>query len=561
MIADISARFINLPRDRFGDGVRDGLARVARHAGAERARIALDGVDATGVKSSYQWQSPDLDATRAHADDADAIAARWSMHGYEQHGCIHVASVASLPESAEKNHLRERGIRSWLCVPLWLAGKRVGSLTLDTVSAERQWATDDIALLRTAGEIFANAIARERHETEREALEARLNQSQRLEALGTLAGGIAHEFNNILSAMLGYAELALMALRKASLPRRHVQQIMTAGGRAQGVIDQVLAFGRRSDRRYRSIEVRAVVAEAMDLLRASLPSTITLRPRLEEEGVLVLGDSTQLQQVIMNLCTNAAQAMDGRGTIDIGLDAIDVGGDLALSHGNLQAGRYARLVVRDTGHGIDATVIGRMFEPFFTTKSAGQGTGLGLPTVHGIVTQHGGAVNVQSQLGVGSTFEVYLPRTDEIAARDDAPVKGPMPRGHGQTILIVDDEKQLVLLGEEMLAALGYEAVGFDSSTAALAAFHADPQRFDLVLTDDVMPELTGTELAAAVHQVRSDLPIVLMTGHRTAVNSRRLDAVGVREVLKKPLLATTLAVPLARQFARRERVPSSARP
>jgi signal transduction histidine kinase/ActR/RegA family two-component response regulator len=561
MIAEISARFINLERDQIADGVRDGLARLARHNGAERAQVVVYAANERGIDRRYRWEAPTAHMSSQPAEDAQEVADGLRMQGFERRGCIHVASVLSMPEGSEKTYFLDRGIRSWLCIPMSLAGKRVGALILETVSIEKQWTTNDIELQRTAGEIFVNAIAREHSETERETLKARLNQAQRLESLGTLAGGIAHEFNNILGAILGYAEMALATLRSPDLPRRHVQQIMIAGRRAQGVIDKILAFARRSNRQFRPTDMAAVVAETMDLLRASLPATLTLNPRLDTENTIVWGDATQLQQMVLNLCTNAAQAMRGRGTIDIDLDATDVGGEVTLSHGDLPAGGYVRLRVSDTGHGIDAAVSERIFEPFFTTKPAGQGTGLGLPMVHGIVTQHGGALNIKSQLGAGSTVEVYLPRMEGKGVVADAPTEASAPHGHGQTILLVDDEQALVLLGEEMLAALGYEAIGFDSSVAALAAFRADPQRFDLVLTDEVMAGMTGTELATAVHKIRPELPIILMTGRRFVALSSQLEAIGVREVLKKPLLSTSLAVPLARQLSDTGKLPSPAQP
>lgn len=555
MIAGISSRFIDLGRDRIEDGIRNGLARVAQHTGVERAYITVQR-DEAGIESGYHWIRPGVPKPR-RPEDLHALAMRWDLPDYERHGCVHVGSVRSLPDGSEKTCLRENDVRSWLCVPMWLAGRQVASLNLDTVSIDKHWAINDIALLRTVGEIFANAIARERHEAEREALKLRLDQAQRLEALGTLAGGIAHEFNNILGAILGYGEMALTELRKQGPAQRYVQHVMTAGHRAQAIIDQILTFGRRSERQHRPLRVEAIVTEAVDLLRGSLPATVTLQPRLEAGGGMVAGDPTQLQQVVINLCTNAAHAMGARGVIDIGVDMVDLTRERALSHGCLPAGRYVRLAVSDAGRGMDAGVMARIFEPFFTTKAPGEGTGLGLPTVHGIVAQHGGAFHVQSQSGAGSTFEAYFPRAEAFAASEDGPANDPAPRGHGETILIVDDEKPLVLLGEETLAALGYEPVGFDSSTAALAAFRADPRRFDLVLTDEVMSGMTGMEFAVAVHEVRPELPIILMTGHSSAVHASRLEAMGIREVIKKPLLSAHLANSVAKQFAGHQRARS----
>jgi CheY-like chemotaxis protein len=263
----------------------------------------------------------------------------------------------------------------------------------------------------------------------------------------------------------------------------------------------------------------------------------------------MMGDPTELQQVVMNLGTNAAHAMDGQGTIELELDEIETADALTLSHGSVAAGRHIRLAVSDTGHGIDQATMERIFEPFFTTKPVGEGTGLGLSTVYGIVTEHGGAMHVESELEKGTTFEVYFPRVEDADIREEAMPVATLRLGHGETVLIIDDDKSLVLLGEEMLAALGYEPVGFDHGPAALAAFRVDPERFDLVLTDEVMPDMKGTELAGALRDIRPGVPIVLMTGYGRAAQSHRLQAAGIREVLRKPLRSKDLAECLARHL------------
>jgi signal transduction histidine kinase len=548
LIAGISAQLIDTPLDRMGHGVRQGLEQLGRHTGVDRVYVSLDSADDAMDAGSHSWCREGIDAPGGWPDGALAIGSTWSLRGYERHGCIDAPSVQALPPSEEKSRLTERGIRSWLCVPVWYAGNRVGVLGFDAVEAEKRWADDDILLLRTIGEIFASALGREQAEREKQRLELWLRHAQRIEALGTLAGGIAHDFNNILGAILGYAEMALGRLRRDSRAWQDVQEVRKAGERARDVVDRILAFSRRTEQRHGPVRMRPLLEETAGLLGASLPPTIALRMRLPDEDAIVLGEPSRLQQVVMNLCTNAAQAMATEGVIEIALELVALDTERTLSHGALAAGRYVRLTVRDSGHGMDAATLERIFEPFFTTKAVGTGTGLGLAMVHGIVSDHGGAIDVRSKPGAGSSFEAWF-RQAEAPPADDDRSEAPLPLGRGETILFVDDERPLVLLGEEMLAAVGYEPIGFDKSSAALAAFRADPDRFDLVLTDELMPEMTGTELAIALHEIRPELPIILMTGHGGRIESRGSRAVGIREVLKKPLLSADLAKGLARHL------------
>jgi signal transduction histidine kinase len=551
LIASISTRFISLPLHRIPDDMTEGLAQLVEHSGVDGAQIIIVSASqeadlprgyasskSTGVRQDIRF------------DKLLEFAANWSLKEYEGQGCIYVPAVHELPDSHEKDYLEARNLRSWLAMPIWYGNERLGFVTFDAVETEKHWLQDDIALLRTAVEIFANAIVRERNEAERQVLQARLNHAQRLEAIGTLAGGIAHEFNNILGAILGSGEMALEVLEKSSPANRYVRQIMAAGRRAQDIIEQVLTFGRRRDRQHRQIEVQPIVEEAVNLVRASLSSAVSLQVQLNAPGVWIMGDPTELHQVIMNLCTNAAQAMGGRGVIELALDVFEVSDTWELSHGTLPAGRHVRLAVKDSGEGIEPAAMERIFEPFFTTKPAGQGTGLGLSAVHGIVTSKNGAMNIQSRSGIGTIFEIYLPQLDAVVAFKDNKNGSALTRGHGETVLIVDDDPQLVLLGEEMVAVLGYEPVGFDRSSAALNAFQANPQRFDLVLTDEFMPEMTGTDLAYTLHKIRPELPIVLMTAEANPLQSDRLEAAGIREVLRKPLLLRTMADCLARQMS-----------
>jgi PAS domain S-box-containing protein len=384
---------------------------------------------------------------------------------------------------------------------------------------------------------------------ERELLEAQLRQSQKMEAIGTLAGGIAHDFNNILGAILGYGELAQQESEPAGPVRRYVDNIMHAAGRAKVLVDRILGFSRSGLGERATVHIQSVVEETLELIAASLPADIRLEQSLDAGDAGLIGDSTHLHQVAMNLCTNAVRAMERGGVLRVRLARVDVTAEQSVSRGALSPGPYARLVIEDTGVGIPPSVLERIFDPFFSTRGVGEGTGLGLSLVHGIVIDLGGAIDVKSVAGEGTRFEIWLPVTAEIGRRAVEVVREPA-RGRGETIMIVDDEGMLVALAEEMLAGLGYEPVGYQSSSAALQAFRANPQRFDLVLTDEAMPDLVGTELAREIRLIRPEIPIILMSGHGGATLENRAAAMGVNEVLHKPLQRADLAESLARALA-----------
>ncbi|HEX9431556.1 MAG TPA: PAS domain S-box protein [Burkholderiales bacterium] len=374
---------------------------------------------------------------------------------------------------------------------------------------------------------------------------ARLRQAEKMEAVGRLAGGIAHDFNNILGAILGYGELAQKGLEGRAV-RRHVDQVMQAGARGKELVERILAFSRSGLGERVPVHVQSVVEEALEILAASLAADVRLEQRLDAGDTAVVGDATQLHQVAMNLCTNALQAMEHGGLLTVVLDRATVPERRALSHGTLAAGPYVRLAVSDTGSGIPSTVLERMFDPFFTTKGVGEGTGLGLSLVHGIVADFGGAIDVTTQAGAGTTFTVWLPAAGETTRALTEPA-GDLPQGNGETVMIVDDQGSLVALAEETLAALGYEPAGFRSSVAALRAFRADPQRYDLVLTDETMPDMSGVELVREIRRVRPELPIVLMSGYSGAQLTERAHAAGVAELLRKPLVRRDIAHALGR--------------
>ena len=380
----------------------------------------------------------------------------------------------------------------------------------------------------------------ERHER----ITAQLHQSQKLEALGTLAGGIAHDFNNILGAVLGYGELAVQHSAPGSEQRRYADNIVTAANRARDLVARILAFSRPGVGIRGPTALQDIVTEVTALMRASLPPQVTLELRLPRDPVVVMGDGAQLHQVVGNLVANAVQALPSGGVVALSLDSLEVGTELELTVGRLGTGRYARLDVRDSGVGIPADQLQRIFDPFFTTKAVGEGTGLGLSLVHGIVLDHGGGIDVTSRTGHGTTFSVYLPVAN--LAPGVAPPAVASPLGHGQTVLVVDDEATLVRLAEEVLASLGYEPVGCVGARHALESFRDDPDRFDAVLCDVLMPDLAGPELAIEMRRVRPTLPVILMSGYGGASVQARADAAGAKALLQKPLRAAELARCLA---------------
>ncbi len=382
---------------------------------------------------------------------------------------------------------------------------------------------------------------RKNAEADRDRLEQQLRQAQKLEAMGTLAGGIAHDFNNILAAILGYGEMAQKEAAEGTELRRHIDATISAGMRAKSLVARILAFSRSGMGERKPVPVQAVVAEVLEQIAASLPGGIRLERHLDAGDAAVLGDTTQIHQVVMNLCANAVQAIGTQGALSMRLDTIELDGPRCVTTSELAAGAYVRLVVADTGVGIPSRLLERIFDPFFTTRDIGVGTGLGLSLVHGIVTDLGGGIAVASRPGEGTTMTVYLPRVAS-AMLPVAVEEEPAALGRGQTVLLVDDETALVRLGEELLARLGYEPVGFESSAQALECFRAEPQRFDLVLSDEAMPVMTGSELAQQIRAIRPQIPIVLMSGYVSPELAARAKDLDVVEILAKPLAARDIA-------------------
>jgi PAS domain S-box-containing protein len=374
----------------------------------------------------------------------------------------------------------------------------------------------------------------------------RLRQAHKMEAIGTLAGGIAHDFNNILNAILGYTELTLYELSLTLKSRRNLQEVLTAGKRAKELVQQILTFSRKSDWERKPLNLHLVVKEVLKLLRASLPTTIEIFQDISEDAGPVLADATQMHQVLMNLCANAEYAMrECGGLLQVRLDAVEVDATFAAHNPPLCPGAHVRLTVQDTGPGMPPEILERVFEPFFTTKDVGQGSGMGLAVVHGIVHNHHGAITVQSAPGYGTTFAIYLPRVN-ITAVDEDLLEEAIPNGKGY-ILFVDDEDMLAVWGQEMLEHLGYDVVIRTNGSQALEAFRMTPYGFDLVITDQTMPSMTGDMLARELRDIRPDIPIILCTGFSHTIDAERARTQGINAFLMKPLTARDLALTVQR--------------
>jgi PAS domain S-box-containing protein len=385
---------------------------------------------------------------------------------------------------------------------------------------------------------------------ERDRFEAELRQTQKMEAIGALAGGIAHDFNNILTAIMGFAQLTEQDLEKDSAPYQNLQEVLKASNRARELVKQILTYSRQSTEPLQPVKVQILIKETLKLLRASLPSTIEIRQDLESEA-MVLSDPTQIHQIMMNLCTNAAHAMQGKGGIlEVNLKNLEMGDDASSRHPDLKPGKYLLLEVTDTGHGITPSIMDRIFDPFFTTKEQGTGTGMGLAVVHGIVKSMGGAITVYSDLGKGSTFRVYMPPTAQDGIIEvDRDVSLP---GGKERILLVDDEISIVSSTANMLQRLGYDVLGTTQAIEALNLFQIRPYDFDLVITDMTMPKMTGDELAKKIFSIREDMPVIICTGFSAKLTEERAKEIGIRAFVMKPFGSADLARTIRRVLDRK---------
>ena len=403
-----------------------------------------------------------------------------------------------------------------------------------------------ISPIRDPAGAITDFVIIERDVTHEVRLILQLRQAQKMEALGTLAGGIAHDFNNILGAIMGYTDMVLLDLPDHTPQRRNLEQVLKAGHRGKELIRKITAFSRMSEPEQKPAQLGTIVEETLSFLRASLPSTITIRKVIDPRLDPVMADPIQINQVLMNLCTNAAHAMRERGgTLEVRVSHCTLEPEDAARYPDAEPGRFVRMTVSDTGHGMDRETRERIFDPYFTTKGSGEGTGMGLAVVHGIVTNHGGFISVYSEPGGGSLFHIHFPRIPSDSP-DEGETREPIPGGT-ERILFVDDEESLCDIARQMLTRLGYHAVITLSSREAVEMFRNSPDAFDLVITDQTMPGMTGTELARELLDIRPDLPIILCTGFSELVTPEEARRIGIREFIMKPIITREIAEAIRR--------------
>lgn len=535
IIADISMNFINASPQGIEAEIQRAIASFGTFAGSDRVYVVVSGA----TTRSYLWHQPGKEFPPGWPEGALDLACRM----VDGEGVVHVPDVRRMPVGDDKFFLEGMDLGGWACAINSDRQGRMVAFGFDAVGCKCRVAhAGELVLLRMALDAFIHAIERRSVDEERNRLQKRLQQARRMERIGTFTSGIAHNFNNILGGILGYAEVMEEHARFSPVLARHLAGIRRSADRARDLVGQILMFGRRSDIRRDSVSIGALVAETVSLLRVALPPRIEIVVRQHPAGLLVFGESVQLQQVIMNLCNNAANAIPETGRIEIEIELHEMLDPICLSHDKIEPGQYVRISVSDTGTGMDGSTLDRIFEPFFTTRSSGNG--LGLATVKEIVLDHSGGINVRSCPGEGSQFDVWLPRAEAAAFPEQRPPAH--MTGQGKVVMLVAGDRHRLLADEETFAALGFEAVGFATAEAARSASKAAPDRFDFVVVGPVGSLGQSLELATVLHHELPSVPIVLATRTAFEIGADALLGAGISDVVRWPIVAEEITIVLS---------------
>lgn len=538
-IALVSSRFVGVTD--IDEVVQQSLADFGRLSHASRAYLFLFSQDGETMDNTHEWCDAGVSSEQANLQGLPLAAVPWWVSTLRRGETIFIRNVAQMPAEAraERELLEAQGIRSLLSLPVTIDGSLAGFIGFDYLAGIREWSEEDINLLRVVAEIVGNALEREQAEVQRSRLQRELAHAHKMEALGQLTGGIAHDFNNILAVILGFVALAEVApgVQRDERLQEYLTTIGDAGRRAQDLVAQMLAFSRKDPVETKRLTLLPMVKEVVRLCRSTLPSSIEITETLNSVPDVLL-NPVEVQQVLMNLFVNARDAMDGKGVIRVRLTTAEIHGvECAACHRTV-SGAWVELTVEDCGPGISPEVQAHMFEPFFTTKPVGEGTGMGLAMLLSIVERANGHVLVESSPEGGARFRLLLPMLEgpAVGTPTQRAVEWHLYADLRGRVLVVDDEPQITILIREALRSTGLEILTFNSSRDAFEAIAADPHRFDLVVTDQTMPGMTGVELVQAVRQLRPDLPIILMTGYSVAIDEAQAQILGIDRFLTKPL-------------------------
>ncbi len=541
LIAGISMRFINVQPQYIDAEIERALAGMARCLGSDRAYFVMGGAR----PRLHLWCKSGMSFPPGWPQRAPALAARFAP---VIDGIIHVPRVNRMPIGENKDACMALGLGGWACVTQVEKGGTGVTLGFDAIGRPCSvTAPGELSLLRMALDTIVSAVGRHSNENERARLEMRLQQARRMETVGTFSSGIAHNFNNILSGILGHTEMVEEHLASDPRPRRNLEAIRRGAERARDLVDKILTFGRRREGRREHICIKGLVAEAKSLLAASLPSHVGIAVTESSELTVVSAEPAQLQQVILNICNNAAQAMDKPGVIEVQIGVREVTEALLVGQIGIGPGRFVVISISDPGRGMDNATLERIFEPFFTTRPSGNG--LGLATVRDIVREHDGVVEVRSTPGAGTRFDIWLPSIPPHEPKSVQHAPGIAGRGVGETVLVLEADRGRLLRYEEILAALGYEPVGFTGLHEA-AQTSAVQARFDAALVCHQPGATVALDFATALRGIAPGLPIILATPSARDLDARLLAASGVSEVVHHPLTSAELAGALSRCLA-----------